>query len=104
MAPRSTALHTDHYELTMLDAAIRSGRAEHEATFEVFTRGLPEGRTHGVFCGLGRLVDALERFVFGPDELDWLASRSIVSSDTLAWLSRYRFSGDVHAYREGELY
>ena len=25
-----------------------------------------------MFCGLGRLLDALERFQFGPDELDWL--------------------------------
>ncbi|HLY84601.1 MAG TPA: nicotinate phosphoribosyltransferase, partial [Acidimicrobiales bacterium] len=100
----SSALHTDHYELTMLDAALRTGLAQHPVTFEVFTRRLPEWRAHGVFCGLGRLLDAVERFVFGPDEIDWLAQRGIVSPATLTWLDGRRFSGDVHAYAEGELY
>ena len=38
-ASGSTALFTDRYELTMLEAALRSGRASSPATFEVFTRG-----------------------------------------------------------------
>jgi nicotinate phosphoribosyltransferase len=100
----STALLTDRYELTMLDAALRSGTAGHPATFEVFTRRLPAGRTHGVFAGLGRLLDALEDFRFGPDEVAWLAEQQVVSEPTLAWLEGYRFSGDIHVYPEGELY
>ena len=104
MTPQSTAFHTDHYELTMLDAALRDGTAEQRATFEVFTRHLPAGARYGVFCGLGRLLDALERFRFGPDELEWLAARSIVSPPTLAWLAEYRFAGDIDAFAEGELY
>jgi nicotinate phosphoribosyltransferase len=104
VAPRSTALNTDHYELTMLDAARQSGVAGEPVVFEVFTRSLPPGRGHGVFCGLGRLVDAIGRFRFGPDELSWLAGRRIVSDETLAWLSAYRFTGTVRAYREGEVY
>jgi len=104
MTRSSTALYTDQYELTMLDAARRSGTADKRVTFEVFARTLPDGRAHGVFCGLGRVVDAIERFLFGPDELDWLARRRIVSDDTLDWLAEYRFSGNVYAYREGEVY
>lgn len=104
MTSYSTALKTDHYELTMLDAALRSGRADHDVTFEVFARRLPTGRAHGVFCGLGRLLDAIEQFVWGPAELGWLAERNIVSPGTLSWLDGRRFSGDIHAYREGELY
>jgi nicotinate phosphoribosyltransferase len=100
----STALHTDHYELTMLDAALRDGTADRRAIFEVFTRHLPPGATYGVFCGLGRLLEALERFRFGPDELDWLAGRNIVGPETLGWLADYRFAGDIDAYAEGELY
>ncbi|MDQ1420786.1 MAG: nicotinate phosphoribosyltransferase [Acidimicrobiaceae bacterium] len=100
----STALHTDHYELTMLDAAVNDHTADRRATFEVFTRHLPSGANYGVFCGLGRLLDALERFRFGPDELDWLEHAHVVSTATLDWLAGYRFSGDIDAYREGELY
>src|SRR6266851_203207 len=104
MTGSSTALYTDQYELTMLDAARRSGTADERVTFEVFARKLPNGREHGVFCGLGRIVDAIERFKFGPDELEWLARLRIISDDTLDWLAEYRFSGNVYAYQEGEVY
>jgi nicotinate phosphoribosyltransferase len=100
----STALFTDHYELTMLEAALVAGAADRRVTFEVFTRSVPGGRPYGVFCGSGRLVPALEKFRFGEAEIDWLRSAGVVSETTLDWLSRYRFSGDIHAYREGELY
>jgi nicotinate phosphoribosyltransferase len=102
--PSSTAFYPDHYELTMLDASLRAGTAGHRVTFEVFARRLPPGRRYGVFGGLGRLVDAIERFTFGPAELEWLAHHRVVSDTTLDWLASYRFSGDASAYREGELY
>jgi len=100
----STALLTDRYELTMLDAALASGVAERPATFEVFTRRLPEGRQFGVFAGLGRLLDAIDDFRFGTPELDWLADGKVVSDRTLTWLSGHRFAGHIDAYSEGELY
>lgn len=100
----STALLTDHYELTMLDAARAAGVGDRTVVFEVFTRALPPGRRYGVFAGLGRLLDAVEEFRFSPEELDWLASRRIVSAPTLEWLGEYRFAGEILAYREGELY
>lgn len=100
----STALYTDHYELTMLDAALRAGMADRPVVFEVFTRSLPPGRRYGVFAGLGRLLDALERFVFGPEELDWLSARGFLSDRAVEWLGAYRFGGEIHAYPEGELY
>jgi nicotinate phosphoribosyltransferase len=103
-AQASTALLTDRYELTMLDAALQSGTADTPATFEVFTRRLPPGRRFGVFAGLARLLDALQSFVFGPDELDWLARMGVVSPAALEWLAQFQFGGDLHAYAEGELY
>jgi nicotinate phosphoribosyltransferase len=100
----STALLTDQYELTMLDAALQAGRAAERVTFEVFTRRLPPGRPFGVFAGLGPLLDALERFRFESAELRWLRDLGILSDDALSWLEAFRFGGDIHAYREGELY
>ena len=35
-------------------------------------RQLPAGRRYGVVAGTGRFLDALARFRFGPDELDFL--------------------------------
>ena len=100
----STALLTDHYELTMLDAARRSGRASRNSVFEVFSRRLPGGRRYGVVAGTGRLLDEIEQFRFGDEELAFLDQRDIVGADTLAWLADFRFSGQIRGYREGELY
>jgi nicotinate phosphoribosyltransferase len=100
----TTAFFTDRYELTMLEAALQSGRASCPAVFEVFTRRLADRRPWGVFAGLGRLVDAVAEFRFGPGELEWLAETGVVGPETLEWLEAYQFSGCVEAYREGELY
>src|SRR5690242_19007940 len=100
----TTALLTDHYELTMLQAALRRGAASRHAVFEVFARHLPHGRRYGVVAGTGRLLDALERFRFGPDELSFLRENQIVDEATLQYLSSYRFSGNIWGYAEGDVY
>ena len=100
----STALLTDRYELTMLDAALHDGTAARPSVFEVFARRLPEGRRYGVVSGVDRVVDALEHFRFDDDVLRWLEAEEVVSASTLRWLADFRFRGDVHAYREGEVH
>lgn len=102
--PPSMALMTDHYELTMLDALIKAGRAEHRAVFETFCRRLPTGRAYGVVAGTGVLLDLLDRFTFGPQELDYLSAHGVVSGDTLDWLAQYEFRGTIDGYSEGELF
>ena len=104
MTTDSTALLTDHYELTMLQAALRAGTAHRRSVFELFPRRLPEGRTYGVVAGVGRALDAFERFVFDDEVLGVLREHEIVDEATLAWLSGYRFSGDIWGYPEGEMY
>ncbi|WP_433232815.1 nicotinate phosphoribosyltransferase [Actinomadura formosensis] len=99
-----TALLTDRYELTMLQAALRSGTAGRRAIFEVFARHLPAGRRYGVVAGIGRLLDAIEAFRFDAAELEFLTSNDIVDEPTAHWLEEYRFSGNVWGYAEGDCY
>ena len=103
-AQLGTALLTDQYELTMVQASIRSGAAGRRAVFEVFARHLPQGRRYGMVAGTGRLLEAIERFRFSPAELDFLADAGIVDSDTLAFCASYRFSGNVWGYAEGDCF
>jgi len=98
----STALFTDHYELTMLQAALADGTAGRQCTFEAFTRRLPDGRRYGVVAGTARIIDAVTNFVFGADELDRL--EPVLDARTLNYLSEYRFDGDIDGYPEGELF
>ena len=100
----STALLTDHYELTMLQAALKSGAAHRRCVFEVFARRLPEGRRYGVVAGTGRVLDAIESFRFGEAEIADLRERAVVDEATLEFLAGYRFDGDVWGYAEGDAY
>jgi nicotinate phosphoribosyltransferase len=100
----STALLTDHYELTMLQAALRSGAAERRCVFEVFARRLPEGRRYGVVAGTGRLLEAIRDFRFGEEELTALHEADVVDEQTLDFLAGYRFTGDISGYAEGECF
>jgi nicotinate phosphoribosyltransferase len=100
----STALLTDHYELTMLQAALRSGAAHRRSVFEVFARRLPDGRRYGIVAGTGRLLDAIEAFRFDPAELAHLADAGVVDAPTLDWLASYRFTGSIWGYGEGDCY
>jgi nicotinate phosphoribosyltransferase len=100
----STALLTDHYELTMLQAALASGEAHRRSVFEAFARRLPDGRRYGVVGGTGRFLEALEAFRFGDDELRFLSDHHVVDRATVAWLESYRFGGDISGYAEGECY
>ena len=104
VAVPSTALFTDQYELTMLQAALRAGTAQRRCAFEVFARRLPDGRRYGVVGGTGRVLDAVENFHFDDAVLAFLREQRIVDEPTLEWLAGYRFTGDVLGYPEGEVY
>lgn len=104
MMSMSTALLTDHYELTMLQAALRSGAARRHVVFEVFARHLPGERRYGVVAGTARMLDAVRDFRFGAQELAFLRDRRVVDEPTLEFLAGYRFSGSLYGYREGECY
>ncbi|MCS5719207.1 nicotinate phosphoribosyltransferase [Herbiconiux sp. CPCC 205763] len=100
----STALLTDRYELTMVDAAIRAGTHDRRSVFEAFGRSLPAGRRYGVVAGTGRLLELIGDFRFQDAELEFLREQRVVSTPTLEWLANYRFSGTITGYREGEIY
>jgi nicotinate phosphoribosyltransferase len=97
-------LLTDHYELTMLQAALQSGAASRRSVFELFARRLPGGRRYGVVAGTGRILESLADFRFGDAELAHLEEHRVVDTRTLEYLASYRFSGDVWGYAEGETY
>jgi nicotinate phosphoribosyltransferase len=100
----TTALLTDHYELTMVEASLRSGAAQRRCVFEVFARSLPRRRRYAVVAGLGRLLDALPRYRFDTGALEFLTGSNVIDEMTRDWLASYRFTGSINAYAEGEVY
>src|SRR5579884_3104288 len=102
--PGAVGLRTDHYELTMVQAARQSGAAGRRCVFEVFARSLPGRRRYGVVAGLGRLLDLIPDFRFDASSIEYLARTGVVDDATARWLASYEFRGSVSAYREGEVY
>jgi nicotinate phosphoribosyltransferase len=98
------ALHTDQYELGNLQGALHSGVADRVAVFELFARRLPTGRRYGVFCGLGRVLDQLQQFVFTDSLVQWLQEVGVADERTRERVRNRRFTGDIWSYREGEVY
>lgn len=101
VAPRQTlGLFTDLYELTMARAYHEEGM-EGTAVFELFFRELPEHRGFILAAGLGPLLERLESFRFGDDDLAWLRARDDMPDDFVDRLADFRFTGSVWAVREG---
>lgn len=100
----TTSLLTDHYELTMVRAAMGSGTAFRRSVFELFPRRLPEGRRYGVVAGVGRMLAELAEFRFDDDDVDFLVRTGVANDELAQWLREYRFTGSMWGYPEGEVY
>jgi nicotinate phosphoribosyltransferase len=101
--PGGSALLTDLYQLTMLQAYFNQGM-EDTAVFEFFSRQLPPTRGFLMAAGLEQVLDGLEHLRFTPQELAWLAHSGRFSRDFIDYLERLRFTGDVHAMPEGTIF
>lgn len=101
---QSSALLTDRYELTMLEAARQRGTAGRHCVFEVFARRLGPGRRYAVLAGMGRVLDAVADFRFTETQLEFLAALGPLSPPTIDWLAGYRFTGEIDGYQEGEIF
>ncbi|MFV0430463.1 MAG: nicotinate phosphoribosyltransferase [Arachnia sp.] len=100
----TTALLTDHYELTMVQAAMNAGTAERHSLFDLFARRLPDGRRYGVAAGLGRVLDAVRDFHFDGADIAYLSDAGIIQDNLADWLANYRFRGRMWGYAEGEVF
>ncbi|HEX7437355.1 MAG TPA: nicotinate phosphoribosyltransferase, partial [Caldimonas sp.] len=98
-----SALLTDLYQITMLQAYLEEGMAA-PAVFELFVRKLPPQRNFLVAAGLEQVLQFLETLAFSKVELAWLRSQGGFSSKLLDHLRTLRFEGDVDAMPEGTVF
>jgi nicotinate phosphoribosyltransferase len=100
---QTSALLTDLYQLTMLQAYVEHGMEE-TAVFEFFVRKLPPSRGFLIAAGLEQVLEYVENVRFTPSDLEWLAGRGGFSKSFVTYLERFRFTGDVHAMPEGTVF
>ncbi len=98
-----SALLTDLYQLTMLQGYHDCGMDE-TAVFEFFVRRLPPERGFLIAAGLEQALQFLENLKFSRSELEWLQKTGRFGDRFIASLESLRFTGDVHAMREGTIF
>lgn len=97
---QASALFTDLYQLTMMQAYWKQGRTG-QAVFSLFFRQLPANRNYILSAGLASVLDCLEQLRFGEDDLAYLAEQPQFEAGFINYLRDLRFSGDVYAMHEG---
>jgi nicotinate phosphoribosyltransferase len=100
-----SALLTDLYELTMGAAYFENG-FDAKASFELFVRALPPGRSYLVTAGLEQALDYLETVRFTAEDIDFLRKHPVFGSvrdEYFDYLKTFRFSGEAWAMPEGTL-
>lgn len=105
----SLALLTDLYQLTMAQAYLHHGSAEHEAVFHLYFRKPPYGGGYTVSAGLGTAAAWLSSLRYDRADLDYLATLTgndgapLFRPDFLDWLGALRLRCDIDAMPEGTL-
>lgn len=105
----SLALLTDLYQLTMAYGYFEAGIAQREATFHLSYRTNPFGGGFAIACGLGQVIEYLDRFGFRGQDLDYLATlagpddRPLFSRAFLEALAGLELSVDIDAVPEGSV-
>ena len=103
MTERPSALLTDLYQINMMQAYLDRGATD-TAVFELFARNLPPRRGFLVAAGLEQALQFLETLQFSPAEIEWLKGTGRFRPNLIAYLSSFRFTGDVHAMPEGTVF
>ncbi|OCQ93295.1 nicotinate phosphoribosyltransferase [Oscillatoriales cyanobacterium USR001] len=105
LSPEDYSLLTDLYQLTMVACYVGEGLDRQPASFELFTRKLPEDFGYLIAMGLAQALDYLEKFRFSPAQIEALQSTGIFANATEEFwklLAETRFTGDIWAVPEGK--
>lgn len=100
-------INTDLYELAMAAAYFKAGRMGDQATFELFTRELPIGRSFLVAAGLEQALHFIKNLHFNDQILEYLRGLELFEATDAAFfdhLGSLRFTGRIDALPEGTIF
>ncbi|MFA9492733.1 nicotinate phosphoribosyltransferase [Streptococcus sp. E17BB] len=98
----SLTLHTDLYQINMMQVYFKQGIHNKHAVFEAYFRKLPFNNGYAVFAGLERLVKYLQNLRFTETDIAYLREMSY-DEDYLAYLTDFKLQLTVRSTREGDL-
>lgn len=98
----SLTLHTDLYQLNMMQVYFEQGIHNKNAVFEVYFRKEPFENGYAVFAGLERVVNYLENLSFSETDLAYLMDLGY-NQAFLDYLSNMKLELTVRSAKEGDL-
>lgn len=101
MRKENLAMLCDFYEFTMSNGYFKTGFYKRNVYFDVFFRKVPDNGGFAIAAGLEQVIEYLKDLHFDQEDIDYLRSKGIFSEEFLAYLSGFRFTGDVYAVPEG---
>ena len=98
----SLTLHTDLYQINMMQVYFNQGIHNKKAVFEVYFRQLPFKNGFAVFAGLERIVNYLENLTFSETDIAYLKELAY-PEDFLDYLANLKLELTINSALEGDL-
>ncbi|MGT2743994.1 nicotinate phosphoribosyltransferase [Streptococcus phocae subsp. phocae] len=98
----SLTLHTDLYQINMMQVYFEQGIHNRKAVFEIYFRKEPFNNGYAVFAGLQRMVDYLNHLTFSETDLAYLEDLGY-NAAFLDYLRNLRLQLTVRSAKEGDL-
>ncbi|WPC19698.1 nicotinate phosphoribosyltransferase [Pediococcus inopinatus] len=99
----SLTLHTDAYQINMIQTYWEQGIRNKNAVFEVFFRDMPFKNGYAIFAGLERVVKYIQNLHFTDSDIAYLKESEHYPDDFLAYLKDFKFKGTIRSAVEGDL-
>lgn len=99
----SLTLHTDLYQINMMQTYWELGRADLHSVFECYFRDMPFNHGYAIFAGLERLVKYLNELKFTESDIAYLREVGNYPEGFLTYLKEFEFSCTVRSALEGDL-
>ena len=99
----SLTLHTDLYQINMMQTYWELGRADRNAVFECYFRDMPFENGYAIFAGLERLIDYLNDLSFSETDITYLREIGGYPEAFLEYLKEFKFACTVRSALEGDL-
>ncbi|HGD5782739.1 TPA: nicotinate phosphoribosyltransferase [Streptococcus agalactiae] len=98
----SLTLHTDLYQINMMQVYFNKGIHNKRAVFEAYFRKVPFENGYAVFAGLERIVRYLENLSFSDSDLSYLEKLGY-PEEFLDYLKNLKMELTVKSAKEGDL-
>lgn len=98
---KDSTLLTDLYQLTMMQGYFSTNLKDKIVVFDLFYRENPCGNGYAISCGLEQAIEYIKNLKFSNDDIEYLSSLNIFSTDFINYLKDFSFTGEIYAIPEG---